>query len=161
LRKPLRPTISGQCGLHRMESNMKSLPSTVLAAALLGIASVNTVQASPSSNAAFADEYATWQRLVSSNAAYRAAAPDIAQPAADPIARPASAVERNAMFRSEENAWQSESRSDQAPDPTDVQATKPVATRESMSQSAREFADQERTDQQLVSGNAMYRGGAG
>ena len=138
---------------------MKSFPLTVLAAALLGIASVNTVQASPSSNAAFADEYATWQRLVSSNAAYRAAAPDIAQPAADPIARPASAVERNALFQLEESAWQSESRSDGAPDPTDVQARKPIAAQESISQRAREFADQERADQQLVSGNAMYRGG--
>jgi hypothetical protein len=134
----------------------KSLLSTLTALALT--APLASAQTAAPPNASFADEFAAWQRLSSSNPAYRASQPDVTQPAADPVPRPATLAERKALFNAEENAWQAESRSDTPPEPTAVQAAnqrKPG--REPLAQRVQEFADTERTDQQLSSSNPAYQ----
>jgi len=139
-------------------SSRKSLLRALISVAFTAAASLASAQTAAPPNASFADEFAAWQRLVSSNPAYRVAAPDVRQPAADPVPRPATLADRKALFNAEESAWQAESRSDTPPEPTAVQAANQrKSAHEPLAQRAQEFADTVRTDQQLSSSNPTYR----
>ena len=134
-------------------SSRTSLLRTLLSVAFTTTAAIASAQTAASPNASFADELAAWQRLVSSNPAYRVSAPDVRQPAADPVPRPATLAERKTLFNAEENAWQAESRSDSPPEPTAQASNQRRPAHESLAQRAKEFADTERAYQQLSSGN--------
>ena len=141
-----------------MKRSLRTRRGTLFALGTAAAVCVTSAHAAPPANNAFADQYAAWQRLVSSNAAYRAAAPDLSQAPADPVDHPASTAARRADFADEESAWQAESRSDAPSSPVDRQAaTSAIPSREPLAQRIREFSDTERVDQQLVSGNATYK----
>jgi len=80
-------------------SSRKSLLRTLISVAFTATASIASAQTAAPPNASFADEFAAWQRLVSSNPAYRVAAPDVRQPAADPVPRPATLADARFLFR--------------------------------------------------------------
>jgi len=129
---------------------MKSLRSPLLCAAFAGIASVASTQAMAAPYASFSDMEADWQRMSSPGTAWQYPQRNLNQPPADPIERAANASDRATRFQQEENAWQAESRSDNPPDrpPEQAQVTR-GAQRSAAAQRARDFADMERTDQQL------------
>src|SRR5437773_12562845 len=126
---------------------MKSLRITSLAAAFAGIASIASMHAMAAPYASFSDMEADLQRLSSPGTAWQNPQRNLSQAPADPIERATTTGDRAARFQQEENAWQAESRSDNPPDrpPAQAQVTRGAAS----AQRSRDFADMERTDQQL------------
>ena len=129
---------------------MKSLRIPFLGAAFAGIASIASTNAMAAPYASFSDMEADWQRLSSPGPAWQNPQRNLNQPPADPVERAANASDRTTRFQQEENAWQAESRSGNPPDrpPEQAQVTR-GAQRSAATQRARDFADMERTDQQL------------
>jgi len=129
---------------------MKSLRIPLLGAAFAGIASIASTHAMAAPYASFSEMEADWQRLSSPGTAWQNPQRNLSQAPADPIERAATPGDRAARFRQEENAWQAESRSDNPPDrpPTQAQVARGAAGAAS-AQRSRDFADMERTDQQL------------
>jgi hypothetical protein len=129
---------------------MKSLRIPLFGAALAGIAAIASTHTIAAPYASFSDMEADWQRMSSPGTAYQSSQRNLKQPAADPVEHAASASDRATRFRQEENAWQAESRSDNAPDrPAEQAQVTRGGARSASSQRARDFADMERADQQL------------
>ena len=129
---------------------MKSLRIPLLGAAFAGVAAIASTHAMAAPYASFSDMEADWQRLSSPGTAWQNPQRNLSQAPADPIERAATANDRAARFQQEENAWQAESRSENPPDrpPAQAQVTR-GAGRVAPAQRSRDFADMERTDQQL------------
>jgi hypothetical protein len=129
---------------------MKSLRIPLLGAAFAGIASIASANAMAAPYASFSDMEADWQRLSSPGTAWQNPQRNLSQAPADPVERAATPSDRAARFQQEENAWQAESRSDNPPaqPPAQAQVARGAA-RATSAQRSRDFADTERTDQQL------------
>jgi hypothetical protein len=129
---------------------MKSLRNPLLGAAFAGIASIASTHAVAAPYASFAEMEADWQRMSSPGTTWQNPQPNSSRVPADPIERAATPSDRVARFQAAEQAWQAESRSDNPADPTPAQAQDRVTRgNELRAQRARDFADMERTDQQL------------
>ena len=130
---------------------MKSLRIPSLAAAFAGIASIASMHAMAAPYASFSDMEADLQRLSSPGTAWQNPQRNLSQAPADPIERATTTGDRATRFQQEENAWQAESRSDNPPDqpPARAQVTRGPARAAAAAQRSRDFADTERTDQQL------------
>jgi hypothetical protein len=129
---------------------MKSLRIPLLGAAFAGIAAIASTHAMAAPYPTFSDMEADWQRMSSPGTAWQNPQRNLNQLPADPVERAANTSDRAARFQQEENAWQAESRSDNPPDrpPEPAQVTRGTQ-RSAPAQRARDFADMERTDQQL------------